>query len=112
MADSIKSGMHVFFLSLGACHLATPTVCDAGRLRARIRKSTPRGVTVVPPREATSAQRGVTRWPGLWIAYPALSGVYSVPVDRGSADRHMVQLTACLPLHGRLSDISAHMGRT
>lgn len=96
MADSIKSGMHVFSLSRGVLPNYVHSVRRRCRQRAWIRESTTtRGVIVVPPREATSAQRGVLPvGPELSIAYPEGPHwcVNAVAVDRGSADRHIVQV--------------------
>lgn len=53
-----------------------------------------------------SAARCYSLGAGLCIAYPAPPLVNAVPVDRGSADRHIVQLIACLPFHFLISQLT------
>lgn len=98
-----------FSLSLAACYPETPTVCDAGRLRAWDPHAAhfARGVTVVDPWEATSARRGVTRW--RWVMHCLSSPPpWEMPCQSTAAQRigTLPKLTACLPFHFLISQLT------
>ena len=108
MADGLRSGMHVVFFSFSLGGVSPwvrpprfvrrrPTTCLDSQV------CPPRGVTVVPFREATSAKPCcyLVAWTRS-VAHIVLAVANTVPVDRGSAGRRIVQSISCVCLFSRM----------